>query len=415
MNTFKQFYSQTMIWIGLAVTVLAVGILAFAFLGSTVNPTPKNMPVALVMEDAGATLPDGTVLNFGKTIGEKLTGSAAAGGSGAIASPGPLMKWTVLPGAEEAAAALDRQDYYAALILPADLTRQLLTLQTSSPKPPQAELLLNQAKNPTGASMVSLALDKTLDAVNGQLRDQLLGELKKRGDTLNTAQASALASPLPVKLTAVNPVPANSANGNAPVTMTQLVWMGALAGCVLQFLTARKAVGGRRSYGLLLGQISSGLLYGAVAVGSILLFAAGFLGLHIPEFWPVAGFLLLAYGSFFLLQSLVVEILGLKGMPILVLLFFFGLPVLSLPYEFLPRVTQEWFYSWVPFRFSVEGLRDLFYFRKGLNWAEPAGILSAIGLAAFLGLLVSPLGARNRVALENGRVSAGESSGRRSG
>lgn len=390
MKKIPELFRQKLIWQGFVLAIAVVAVLSFALLGSTVNPAPKHMPVALVMQDSGVKLPDGSEVNFGKQIEGALTGAAGT------ASP---LEWTRLDSLEAAQDALDRQEYYAALIIPATTTAGLLTVQTASPQQVQADILLNQGKNYSGASAVGQALDKTMAAVNGTLREQLAGEIKKRGDVLNTAQAAALASPLAVKQMLVHPVPAKTANGNAPVTLTQLTWMGALVTAVIQLQASRKTSLGKRSYSLLAGQIGSGLLFGIVVVASILLLNIHVIGLDVPEFWPVAGFLLLTFAAFFLVQAALLQYTGMAGMPLLVLLFFFGLPILALPYEFLPDITRHWFYSWVPFRFSVEGLRDLFFFRQGLGWSHPAQVLGWIGTVSLLVLLAAPLAAKRKDSL----------------
>jgi hypothetical protein len=406
MESFKIFFRQKQLWLGVALVAAVIAVLSFALLGSTVNPTPKNLPVALVMEDAGAKLPDGSAINFGRIIEAKLTGApleagsgTAAGTAGAEGSEQQLqspLKWVKEADANEARAALDSQDYYAVLHIPADTTAKLLSLQTPAAEPAPVEVLLNQGKNATGSTMTGQVLEKMLAAVNAGLREQLLSGIDKRGGMLSTVQAAALASPLAVTQTVVHPIPAKTANGNAPVTLTQLVWMAALVSSVMQLQTSRKTGIGKRSYSLLMSQITSGLLFGLAAVGFILILTIPVIGLHIPDFWPVAGFLLFTFCCFFLLQSTLLQYTGMAGMPVLVVLFFFGLPVLTLPYELLPGLTQDWFFSWVPFRFSVEGLRDLFYFRQGLGWKDPALVLGCIGLGSLLLLLLSPLASKHK-------------------
>lgn len=384
-------FRQKNIWIGLPAILGVIAVLSFALLGSTVNPAPKNMPVALVVEDEGAALPDGSQIDFGKRFEEKLLNPSTDGG------PASPLKWTKVGSIQEAKNDLDRQMYYAAVVLPKGMTKQILSLQSPNPQPPQAEVFLNQGKNATGAAAISQVLDKMFAGMNGQLRTQILDGIKKRGDSLSTAQAGALAEPLHVETTTVNAVVPNTAGGSAPVTLTQLTWMGALIGTLMQFFSARKTGLGKRSYSLLLGQMASGLLFGIAAVGSILLLTAGIIGLDIPDVWGTVLFLYFVYYCFFLLQSALFQYIGMGAMPILILLFFFGLPVLSMPYEFLPSVTQDWFFSWVPLRFSVEGFRDLFYFGQGLDLNHPVRVLEWIGAGAVLLLLASPLAARQTV------------------
>lgn len=384
MEDVKELFRQKMLWIGFVLVAVIVLILSTALMGPTVSPTPKELPVMLVMEDAGAKLPNGAELNYGKLIQQTLMEDRP------VDAAVPTIKWKEA-NASEVSAALDRQDAYAALILPADLTQRLLSIATPQAASPEVELRINQGMNAVGANAAVQVAEKTVAAVNAQLRSQLSAQIKERGDSLNTAQAAALAAPLQLKETIVHPIAANTAGGNAPVALTQLVWMAALISSVVQLQASRKVRSGERSYSLVLGQIGTGLLFGLLGVAAILLLNIHVIGLDIPDFWPVAGFLLLAFCAFFLIQAAVLQYVGLVGMPLLFILFFFGLPVLSLPYEALPHMTRSLLFSWVPFRFSVEGLRDLFYFRQNLGWQEPARILSFIGTGGLLFLGLSPL------------------------
>jgi len=390
MKNVKGLFRQKILWIGFALVAAIILILSSALMGPTVSPTPKDLPVMLVMGDTGAKLPNGTELNYGKLIQQSLTEARPA------SATAPTLKWTTAASASAAAAALDRQDAYAALILPADLTQHLLSIATPQAASAEVELRINQGMNAAGANASVQVTEKTVAAINAQLRSQLSAELKKRGDSLNTAQAAALAAPLQLKETIVHPIAANTAGGNAPVALTQLVWMAALISSIIQLQASRKVRSGERSFSLVLGQIGTGLLFGLLAVAAILLLNVRVIGLDIPDFWPVAGFLLLAFCAFFLVQAAVLQYMGLVGMPLLFILFFFGLPILSLPYEALPHMTRSLLYSWVPFRFSVEGLRDLFYFRQNLGWQEPARILSFIGAGGLFFLGLSPFVLKRR-------------------
>lgn len=402
MEEVKRFFGGKLWWLGGAAVLGIVLILSLALLGPTVNPAPRNLPVALVVEDEGNGLTGAGAVNFGETIGKQLEAIPGAAGS----TP---LRWTRLASRDEAVAALDRQEYYAALIIPADTTKRLLSVFTPAPQPAQAELLLNQGKSATGYAMTSQVLEKAAAAMNAQLRSQFLAELQKRGAALTTAQASALAAPLELKETVLHPILAGTANGNAPVVLTQLVWMAALASSVIQLQLSRKARSrSSGSYTLLGAQLGSGLIYGLVAVSSLLLLNTGLIGLEVPRLWPTALFLYGVFGVFYLLQAALLQVLGMKGAPLLVLLFFFGLPVLSLPYELLPRATQSLFYSWVPFRFSAEGLRDLFYFGQGLGWRSPARVLGWIGLCSLAVLLLSPLAGRRRLTRRGEGLATGE-------
>lgn len=382
MKSFGDFFKQKQVWLGLLAITVVVTILAFANFGSTMSPLPQNMPVALVMQDTGAKLPTGQEMNFGKLIQEKLTAGTTPTGD-----PSPVV-FTVLDSEQAALDALDRQTYYGAVVLPADMTQKLLSLQSPQPQSAEVKILVNQGKNFNGAQAVGTGLEKMIAAVNVQLRDQLLTQIEQRGGSLSVTQARALATPLTATVLPVNAVGANSVGGNAPVMLTSLMWLSGMIGTVLLFLARGKVQVPGRRFGAWVAQLLTGAVYAGLAAAVALLITQGVLGMDVPDSGRLWLFLTFVCYSFFLLQTMVVNWLGFAGMPLFILVFFFGGPVLGMPMEFLPGVTQDWLMSWLPLRFAVEGLRDILYFQKDLNLTAPATTLGIIAAAsAVLALL----------------------------
>ncbi|MGB8956229.1 MAG: ABC transporter permease [Tumebacillaceae bacterium] len=377
-------FKQKVAWIGLIAIPVIIVILSFANLGSTVSPTPKDMPVVLVNLDKGAIVPGKGEMNFGKMMEEKMTAEVMPNGQ-----ESPLV-WTKMDSEQAAIDALDHEQFYAAVVLPADMTGKLLSLQSPKPQPGEAKVLLNQGMNYTGATATGTILDKVMAAVNGQLREQMLAGIKGRGDVLNTAQASALAAPLVVKQEIHNPVGTQSANGNAPVVLSQMLWIIAFLGTVILWFAAGQAVkAGARPFPMIFGRLIGGVLVVVPAVLIMMLIAIGVLDLEVPDFWEMTFFLMFAGYAFFLLQTMLYSWLGLRGTPVVVMMFFFSLPVLALPEQFLPAVTRDWFLSWVPLRFAADAIRDLLYFGQGLNLSTPAWTLAAIGAGGLVLTLLS--------------------------
>ncbi len=62
--------------------------------------------------------------------------------------------------------------------------------------------------------------------------------------------------------------------------------------------------------------------------------------------------------------SAVLSLVGLKGIGVFALLLFFWAPLLSLAPEMLSPFYQDWVYAWLPMRFMIEGLREIFFFGK---------------------------------------------------
>ncbi|TCP52522.1 YhgE/Pip-like protein [Tumebacillus sp. BK434] len=370
MKSFAHVFTQKFFYIGLAVVLLVGTIMVFANMGSTVSPTPTDLPVALVVEDEG---------QFGQMMAEKIQG---------VETP---LKWTLLDSEQAALDALDREEYYAAVVLPQALSGQLATLQTPAPKQAEVKVYINQGKSLTAANLANGVIEKMFTGVNAQLREQTLAAVKQRGNMLSTELAAVLAAPVKLTSTPLHPVGSHSANGNAPAVLTQLVWFCSMIGAVLMFLAASKNAEGKSRFAVLLGQMLAGIFVIVVGVLTVLGLATGILGLELSDFWQVALFLMFAGYCFFLLQTTLLSWIGLGGMPILVLMFFFGAPVLSLPKEMLPVISQDWLYSWLPLRFSVDGLRDILYFGNGDNLADPMWTLGWIGAAGVVLILASSI------------------------
>ena len=87
--------------------------------------------------------------------------------------------------------------------------------------------------------------------------------------------------------------------------------------------------------------------------------------------------------------SAVLSLVGLKGIGLFALLLFFGAPLLSLAPEMLSPFYQDWIYSWLPMKFMIEGLREIFFFGKGLSWNTPVTVLVWIGIVSMVTILAT--------------------------
>src|SRR6185312_13283957 len=99
--------------------------------------------------------------------------------------------------------------------------------------------------------------------------------------------------------------------------------------------------------------------------------AENMVGLYIPQFTDTALFLSITSFSFFLMISAVLSWLGIRSIALFALLLFFGAPLLAMAPEMMSPFYQDWIYSWLPMRFMIQGLRELFFFGKGLTWSFP--------------------------------------------
>jgi YhgE/Pip-like protein len=347
----------------------------------TVQPTPKDLPIAVVNSDEGFRAPGQEPMNGGKMIMEnvrKQTGSS--------------VNWVRVDSREAVLKGMDEQEYYAALVIPNDFSAKQASLQTAEPEASDIEVIVNQGMNTAASGMSSQMLNGIVDQVNQSVRANVMAGLEKKGATsLSIEQAGVLANPIAKKVTNVHSPGKDSANGNSPMSLFQPLWMASLISSAIIFFALRKLKVSSRMEGLLMKMVQAGIgLVIALAIGFGLSWVASdVVGIHIADYLDTALFLSITSFSFFLMISAVLSILGAKGLPIFALMLFFGVPLLSLAPEMLPTFYREWVYPWLPMRFMVDGLREMFFFDKGLAWSAPLETLVWIGTGGLVVLFLS--------------------------
>lgn len=352
----------------------------------SVQPQPKNLPIAVVNEDQGVQIPNQPEINMGQNIVDMMhKTSAAANGQE------PAVKWVMVNSLEEVQTGLDHQEYYAALIIPQDFSSKQASLRTSAPTSPEIQILINQGMNTAASTAAGQILNGVVDNINNTVRTQLLEGFKAQGGALSVDQASLMVNPIAKKVTNVHEIGTHSANGNAPVSLFQPLWMASLASSAIIFTAVKKVQAHTRKgrLSVKIGQILSGAVIAVVVGFGFTWIADSMVGLHIPNFTDTALFLTISSFSFFLLISAVISLVGFGGIAIFALLLFFGGPLLALAPEMMSPFYQNWVFSWLPMRYMVEGLREIFFFGQGLTWNGPLSVLVWIGLAGMVIILVT--------------------------
>ncbi|WP_393959346.1 ABC transporter permease [Priestia megaterium] len=365
------------------IIVVAVIFIFILTLIPSVSPAPKDLPIAFVNGDEGVTVPTKGNVNIGDQIEQNIKSSSTKQSS---------VKWIFVSNTKEVEKGLNNLKYYGALIIPKDFSKKQATLQTTQPDAPAIRLLVNQGMNTAASTLASQVLNGAVDKVNENMRLQLVKRFEQSGTQLSTKQALALVAPVQKTVINVNETGTHSVNGNAPVSLFQPLWMASIAGAAVIFLTIQKITFSSRKE-----KIDNQV--GLVIIGAILALAAGFglawmaevVGITVPSFLDTALFLAIAYFSFFTLILAVLSWVGLKGLPIFVIILFFGAPLLSMAPEIMPDFYREWIYSWLPMRFMVDGVRELFFFRGHLTWNHSVSALTFIALISLCALFASAL------------------------
>ncbi|KKZ93528.1 hypothetical protein B4147_2764 [Bacillus wiedmannii] len=350
----------------------------------TVQPQPKNLPIAIVNEDQGVEIPNQPKMNMGQTIVDNMKKTSKS-------DEEPAVKWVEVKNKESVQKGLNNQEYYAALAIPKDFSTKQASLQTPQPSSPEVKIFINQGMNTAASTMAGQMLNAIVENMNNTVRTQLLEGLKAKGATLTADQVSNVVTPIAKKVTNVNEIGKNSANGNSPISLFQPLWIASLASAAIIFIAISKMPVDTRkeNFVLKLKQIVAGTVATIVIGFGLTWIADGMIGLNISNFTDTALFLSITSFSFFLMISAVLSLVGLKGIGVFALLLFFGAPLLSLAPEMLSPFYQDWVYTWLPMRFMIEGLREIFFFGKGLSWSTPVTVLVWIGAVSMAIILMT--------------------------
>ncbi|HDR6255117.1 DUF3533 domain-containing protein [Bacillus cereus] len=378
-------FKNKLLFLSPVIALLVVFIFSLT-LFPTVQPQPKNLPIAIVNEDQGVEIPNQPKMNMGQTIVDNMKKTAKS-------EEEPAVKWVEVKNKEAVQKGLNNKEYYAALVIPKEFSAKQASLRTPQPSSPEIEIYINQGMNTAASTMAEQILQAIVDNMNNTVRTQILEGLKAKGATVTTDQAEKLVTPIVKNVKNVNEVGKNSANGNSPISLFQPLWIASLASAAIIFIAISKMPVSSRKENFLLKvkQIVTGAIATLVIGFGLTWIADGMVGLNISNFTDTALFLSITSFSFFLMISAVLSLVGLKGIGLFALLLFFGAPLLLLAPEMLSPFYQDWVYSWLPMKFMIEGLREIFFFGKGLSWNTPVTVLVWIGIVSMVTILATAL------------------------
>lgn len=374
-----EFMKQKRLWIGIVAVFVVLTVFGAAMMGSILSAKPKDLPVAIVVLDEKVELPSGGTLEVGGMVREKL-----------LANTQLPVVWQVVGSEAEVRAGLEEQQYYGALVLPANLSSGMLSLASPAPKPATVKIIVNEGMNTQASAAVKQILGTVMKGVSLELSTQMMGMAGQQSEQIPLAAAQALLSPINVVEETVHAAGANNASGNAPGMLTQILWIGSLVtGLVLFMMTQQAVAKGARRWSVILSQTVVGLLVIAAVSGFLVWMASSWYGMELAHAVDTWLFLWLAGSAFFLLQSSLLNWIGFPAMGILVLLMFFSMPVLNMAPEFLSQATQDWLYSWTPLKFVSAGLREVMYFGGIDAGSSNVAVLWGIAGAFLVAVLAS--------------------------
>lgn len=355
------------------IAIIVLGIIFISTQIPAVKMSPKNLPAALVSEDAG---------EMGDTLLKNLQNQLAASGM-------DMIKFKVYDSVGSMEEAMKEQKVYGGLVIPENFSAQFASLQTPSPENPMMQIYINQGANTTVSTMLTSALDNIIKQLNSVMSTQLLQSIEQANVKIQANQVTTLVAPIHAETIFVNAV---GDLGTAPTAFFQPLWFASIIGAVLIYLAQKKTIFNSKKQKLQFHLIQS-------IVATIYAFFAGYfvtwsttwiLGFTFESFNKVALFSSLACLGFLFLILATITWLSLPSLIVFVLLMFFGLPLIQLAPEMLPAFYRDYILPWLPMKFLINGLKDILYFGQGVFNGNGI-ILTWIAVISFILLWVKQL------------------------
>jgi YhgE/Pip-like protein len=228
------------IWlIPVVIAAVFVGLMSVIYVGSVVDPTGHlhGLPVLIVNEDAGATA-HGQKVDVGASVVSALTQSSD------VTSRLKLRNTTL----GQAQATMDRGGAYAALVIPATLSRSVL-LSTGAgsqgagvPATGKVELLENSRLGSLGVNLASGVMSPAIAKISPQIGAKLK-PLATPTATADPVTAAQLADPVALTNSTYRPLPDHSALALSAFYIALLAIMAGFIGSTLINTSIDSALG----------------------------------------------------------------------------------------------------------------------------------------------------------------------------
>ncbi|TOY85229.1 hypothetical protein DIS15_05400 [Levilactobacillus brevis] len=418
LNVFK----RKNIWISMLVAAILIGLFAFAQVGARSTVKVRHVPLALVVNDNGKDA---------KNVVKKLRKESHGKNS--------EIKWINANRTNELTKGFASGKYYGAVVIhsgftkainqQADylkgkiITQKLDALMVKTPlatetapfqqqkavansltqkTPAQAKvsLYISQGSNVTVANILTTALPKLTDRLNQKISNEYITVANKSGLTLSPQDWSKLQTPIHTTLIKRNQVSTKEVSGMAPFLVTIFCWLGSLIASLLNWRDHSKNEKKRRDGRLSLTGVTSQLISGVAIVTAIAVSVYFFtkvcydVPIHDPQ-----QFLLLIGGIsfvFYLLQSAVLDLLGLKGWPLLLIIWIGSMAVITFIPQMLSPFYHNYVYDLTPIRFAYDLILNQMYITDASLTGSSMLNLLYIGIASIAVMYGSTLIKRHK-------------------
>jgi len=404
LNVFK----RKNIWLGMLAAIIIIGLFAFAQVGARSTVKLHHLPLALVVNDQGKDTKNvvKTLQNEShkknaeiKWVKVKRTSSLTKGfaerkyygavviNSGftqAINQQTRYLKGKVITKkldvlAAKTPALTETQPFQQQKVIASSLTSKL-------PEQAKISLYVSQGSNVTAANVLMTALPEMTNRLNQKITNQYNRIATKSGLTLTSREWSSLQTPINATMTKRNSVSTKEISGMAPFLITIFCWLGSLIFSLLNWRDHSKnemnRSDGRLSITSVTSQLISGIAIATVIAVSIYFFikVCYSVPVHDPQnFLLLMGFIAFV---FYALQSAVLDLLGLKGWPLLLVIWIGSMGVIT----FIPQMLSPFYHNYVyditPIRFANDLITNQMYIRDASITGSSMMALLYLGLAS---------------------------------
>lgn len=371
-------FRNPMIWAQLVATILMAGLMTFGYLGAFLSPESNthDAPFTIVNEDEGVSL-GGQTVNFGDQVVQGITAPNPESGD--------RIAWMVLDNRADAEQRLAEDRDYAAIVIPADYSRQLAALMqagsaSTAPQAATIDVLLNSAAGAYPTNLAKSVTTTAVDAVSTQVRTQLVQAIGGDSAQIPVALSPVLADPVIANVIDQQPTGPHTAGGNSPFYYALLLMLAGFVGMDILFLGMEMLRGNSVVSGFmktLRGEAvplspwqawSTRAILSAIlaVIGSLVQawVAVGILGMAVDKVLPLILFGMLAIFASAIFTLLFLTLLGTPGLLLAILTqTFLGAPSARgiFPKEMLPAFYQ-WTGSVLPLRYITDGVRAIVFY-----------------------------------------------------
>lgn len=384
MNIFK----SKLLWLAPIAVILLLVIFSLAFYPAF-NPKPKQLPIAVVNNDKGVDI-QGNKVNIGKKIEDKL-----------MDSDSDTVKWVKVDKESDIKKGLKDEKYYKVVMdskkaemkekvesgeIPAAAVQQMqkkMGNQKVDVKQATFKTIVNKGASMQAATITGNVLDGMGDNLNKQITSQSLSTLEKQDVKVSASDIKGITNPVKVDNQEIHKVKDHQGGGNAPFLMFMPVWMGSLVASVLLFFAFRTSNNFKIQHRIIasFGQMLLAVITAFAGSFAYVYFMHGVLGFDFNNTNRVALFLAISILGFIGLILGIMVWLGMKAIPIFVILMFFSMQLVTLPKQMLPKGYQGWVYDFDPFTHYTNTLREIIY--MGSHIEMNATIWMMIGFIIF--------------------------------